>query len=60
VYARDLFETKFEGDLMNREEGRRYRRMILEIGRNGRGEEILEEYLDRKPNGGAFSRALRK
>jgi metallopeptidase MepB len=60
VYARDLFETKFEGDLMNGEEGRRYRRMILEKGRNGHEEKILEEYLGRKPNGGAFPRAPRK
>lgn len=60
VFARDLFETKFEGDLMNGEEGRRYRLMILEMGRSEREEEMLEKYLGRKPNGAAFSRALRK
>ena len=45
---------------MNGEEGRRYRRMILERARNGHEAEMLEEYLGRKPNGAAFSRALRK
>jgi metallopeptidase MepB len=45
---------------MNGEEGRRYRRMILEMGRSGREEEMMEKYLGRKPNAVAFSRALRK
>ncbi|KAE9368858.1 thimet oligopeptidase [Stipitochalara longipes BDJ] len=60
VYASDLFETKFDGKLMNGEEGRKYRRMILEKARNGRESKMLEEYLGRKPKGGEFSRALEK
>ena len=45
---------------MNGEEGRRYRRMILGRARNGREAQMLEEYLGRKPKGGAFSGALTK
>jgi len=45
---------------MNKEEGRKYRKIVLEKARNGREAQMLEEYLGRKPNGASFSRALRK
>ena len=45
---------------MNGEEGRRYRKMILERARNGLEARMLEEYLGRKPDGGAISRAMKK
>jgi metallopeptidase MepB len=45
---------------MNREEGRRYKKLVLERGGSKPEMEILEEYLKRKPNSEAFSRILRK
>ncbi|KAG9235421.1 metallopeptidase MepB [Amylocarpus encephaloides] len=59
VYATDIFETKFKRNPLDPEEGRRYRRLILEKGGSKPEMELLEEYLGRPPNGEAFSRALR-
>jgi len=59
VYSRDLFETKFSHDPLNVAEGRRYRRVVLERGGSRPEMSLLEEYLGRRPNGLAFSKALK-
>lgn len=43
---------------MNREEGRRYRHMVLEKGGSQDEMEILKGFLGREPNGDAFYREL--
>jgi metallopeptidase MepB len=48
VYSKDLFQEGFAGDLMNREEGARYRDLVLAKGGSRPPIEYLEEYLGRK------------
>ncbi|PQE24948.1 metallopeptidase protein [Rutstroemia sp. NJR-2017a WRK4] len=58
VYSLDIFDTFFKSDPMDAEEGRRYRRMVLENGGSRDEGEMLEEYWGRKPDSGAFYREL--
>jgi metallopeptidase MepB len=60
VFAYDLFAAKFASDPLNREEGRRYRRIVLERGGSRPEMKFLEEYLGRKPSGEAFARMVGK
>ncbi|KAF7595706.1 hypothetical protein BBP40_005150 [Aspergillus hancockii] len=58
VYALDMFHSVFQKDPLNSDEGRRYRRMILE--KCGRQPEMktLMDFLGRKPSTAAFYREL--
>lgn len=58
VFADDMFHSVFAKDPMDRSEGRRYRRMVLEKG--GAQDEMvtLTEFLGRKPEMEAFYRRL--
>lgn len=58
VYSADMFHTVFAKDPMNREEGRRYRHMVLEKGGSQDEMETLKGFLGREPNGDAFYREL--
>lgn len=58
VYSADLFQEGFAGDLMNKEEGARYRDLILAKGGSRPPIEYLEEYLGRKPDGVACAKAI--
>ena len=58
VWAYDLFETGFKNDTMNAEMGRKYRKLVLYPGGSKPCMEILEDFLGREPNDGAFCRAL--
>ncbi|PQE04491.1 thimet oligopeptidase protein [Rutstroemia sp. NJR-2017a BVV2] len=58
VYSLDIFDTFFKSNPMDATEGRRYRRMVLENGGSIDEMKMLEDYLGRKPNSGAFYREL--
>ncbi|KUI61019.1 Saccharolysin [Cytospora mali] len=58
AYAADLFYSKFEVDPMNAEEGRKYRREILEKGSIRDELDMLVQYLGREPSLDAFYREL--
>ncbi|EKD18132.1 uncharacterized protein L3040_007689 [Drepanopeziza brunnea f. sp. 'multigermtubi'] len=58
VYSSDLYQTKFASNPMDGEEGRKYRKVILNRGGSRPEMELLEEYLGRKPNGAAFAKAI--
>ncbi|KUI67579.1 Saccharolysin [Cytospora mali] len=58
AYAADIFYSKFEVDPMNAEEGRKYRRVILEKGSIRDELEMLVQYLGREPRLDAFYREL--
>lgn len=49
-----MFYTKFKADPMNKEQGRRYRRIVLERGGSMDEYEYLVEFLGREPNQNAF------
>jgi thimet oligopeptidase len=53
VLALDMLSA-FNGDLLDPAVGRRYRRSILEPGGSRPPEELVEEFLGRKPNSAAF------
>ena len=53
VLALDMLSA-FHGDLLDAAVGRRYRRIILESGGSRPPEELVEEFLGRKPNSDAF------
>ncbi|PFH56179.1 hypothetical protein XA68_16922 [Ophiocordyceps unilateralis] len=58
VYSADMYHSVFEKDPMNGDEGRRYRRTVLEKGGSMDEMEMLEEFLGRKPNSEAFYKQL--
>ncbi|PVH88364.1 metallopeptidase [Cadophora sp. DSE1049] len=58
VYSTDMFYSAFKGDLMNKHEGRRYRRLVLEKGGSQDEMEILKEFLGRDPSIEAFYKDL--
>ncbi|MCI4350207.1 MAG: Zn-dependent oligopeptidase [Thermoplasmata archaeon] len=59
VIAKDLFERfRAAGPLMNPEEGRRYRRSILEPGSSRPASELIQDYLGRPSSIEAFERWL--
>jgi hypothetical protein len=60
VYSRDIFETKFSQDPFHGEEGRRFRRIVLENRKREPEMECLKEFLGREPNSNALAKALAK
>jgi metallopeptidase MepB len=58
VYSTDMFYSVFKKDPMNREEGRRYRHMVLEKGGAQEEMKTLEDFLGRKPSTDAFYEEL--
>jgi len=58
VYSADMYQTGFAKDPMNEEQGRRYRKMILEKGGSTDEMQMLEEFLGRKPSSDAFYKEL--
>jgi len=53
VLALDMLSA-FHGDLLDAKVGRRYRHIILESGGSRPPQELVEEFLGRKPNSDAF------
>lgn len=58
VYSADMFYTFFKENPMDPEQGRRYRKMILEKGGSEDENEILKAFLGRPPKGDAFYQEL--
>ena len=58
VFSMDMFYTVFKRDPMSREEGRRYRRIVLGRGGSRDEMEVLKEFLGREPNSKAFLEEL--
>ncbi|KAE9363181.1 putative Saccharolysin [Stipitochalara longipes BDJ] len=58
VYSTDMFYSVFKKDPMNKEEGRRYRHMVLEKGGSQEEMKTLEDFLGRKPSSDAFYQEL--
>lgn len=56
VLSADLFYTKFKQDPLSREQGQRYRRMIIERGGSRNTMESLREFLGREPDAKAYQR----
>ncbi|KAH7386589.1 metallopeptidase MepB [Cadophora sp. MPI-SDFR-AT-0126] len=54
VYSTDMFYTRFKGNVLNKKEGRRYRRLVLEKGGSGDHKRSLRGYLGRDPSTDAF------
>ena len=53
-----MFHTVFAPDPMDGDQGRRYRRLVLEKGGSQDEMETLKGFLGREPNGDAFYREL--
>jgi thimet oligopeptidase len=53
VLAVDMLSA-FQGDLLNPVVGQRYRRLILEPGGSRPPQDLVEEFLGRKPDSSAF------
>lgn len=53
-----MFYTAFERDLMDANEGKRYRRIMLERGGSVNEMETLLEFLVREPSNDAFYQEL--
>ena len=58
VYSMDMFDSVFKGDEMNGQEGRRYRKTVLEKGGSRDEMDSLKEFLGREPSPEAFYREL--
>lgn len=58
INAKDVFYTKFQKDPFSRVEGSRWRKIVLEPGATKDYDQILQEYLGRKPNDKAFLKDL--
>ena len=58
IYSADMFDAFFKIDPMNVEEGRRYRREVLEKGGSQPEMEILISFLGREPSPLAFYKEL--
>ena len=58
VYSADIFQAGFAGNLMDREQGAKYRNTILAKGGSRPPMEYMEEYLGRKPTGVAFAASI--
>ncbi|GAM37137.1 Prd1 homolog [Talaromyces pinophilus] len=58
VYSTDMFYTIFKKDPMDPEQGRRYRRMVLEKGGSQDEMKSLTEFLGREPKTEAFYKDL--
>jgi metallopeptidase MepB len=53
-----MFYSVFKADPMNKREGRRYRRTVLERGGSMEEMKLLEEFLGRAPSTEAFYEEL--
>jgi metallopeptidase MepB len=60
IYSRDMYQTRFWKDPMSKEEGRRYRELVIGKGGKGPAIALLKSFLGRVPNGAAFAKALAK
>jgi metallopeptidase MepB len=58
VYATDMFYTAFKKDPMSKEQGMRYRQLVLQKGASVDPMILLENFLGRKPNADAFFKEL--
>lgn len=58
VFSADMFHSFFEKDPMNGDEGRRYRRTVLEKGGSMDELKFLNDFLGREPSAEAFYREL--
>ncbi|RDW71566.1 hypothetical protein BP6252_08129 [Coleophoma cylindrospora] len=58
IYALDMFDQFFRSDPWNAQQGRRYRRMILEPGASQEEMKTLVDYLGREPLMDAFYKEL--
>ncbi|KAF8465345.1 peptidase family M3 [Kalaharituber pfeilii] len=58
VFSMDMFYTRFKKAPMNGEEGRRYRKVVLERGGSREEMDVLKEFLGREPNSKAFLEEL--
>ena len=58
VFSTDMFYTAFKKAPMDGEQGRRYRRTVLERGGSRDEMEVLKEFLGREPNSKAFLEEL--
>ena len=58
VYSTDMFQTVFAKDPMDKEAGRRYRRLVLEKGGSREAMVSLKDFLGREPNAEAFYKEL--
>lgn len=56
VFSADMFHTAFKHDPMDKVQGRRYRRLILERGGSIDEMDSLVEFLGREPNSDAFQK----
>jgi metallopeptidase MepB len=54
VYSFDLFREGFRGDTTNEENGRRFRKMVLEPGGSVDAMKIMKEFLGREVDEGAY------
>lgn len=57
VFSADLF-SKFESDVFDAAQGRRYRDLILAPGGQQDSQESLEQFLGRKPDNSAFLKSI--
>lgn len=60
VYSADMFHAAFKQEPMNREQGLRYRKIVLEKGSSENEMGFLEEFLRRRPNLEALKMELQK
>ncbi|KAI9741667.1 MAG: hypothetical protein M1834_000051 [Cirrosporium novae-zelandiae] len=58
VYSTDMFYTAFKADPLNKEQGRRYRHMVLEKGGSQDEMETLKAFLGREPSTEPFYKEL--
>ena len=58
VYAQDMFSVFEEKGIMNKDEGMRYRKIILEKGGTEDPLSLVKEFLGREPNSDAFLRNM--
>ena len=58
VYAQDMFSIFEEKGVMNKEQGMRYRKIILEKGGTEDPLSLVKEFLGREPNSNAFLRNM--
>ena len=58
VYAQDMFSIFEEKGVMNKEQGMRYRKIILEKGGTEDPLSLVKEFLGREPNSNAFLRSM--
>jgi metallopeptidase MepB len=60
LYSSDMFHAVFNQESMNRTQGLRYRKMVLEKGSSEDEMKFLQAFLGRRPNHNAFQMELEK